>query len=255
MTIWMGLLLGIVQGVTEFLPISSDGHLALVQLFFQIPNDLVFNVLLHVATLAVVILFFWKDILALRLKQWVWLAVGTIPAALFGVVAGDWIELSANFAWIVALGFLVTGVANMLSDYWLKHDRSVSSWPTLPRTLAIGVAQATALMPGISRSGMTVSAALGLQIDRQAAFRFSFLLLIPAMVGAVGLESIKLFRHGATMPELVPLVVGMIAAFVTGLASLRLLQHMINKANFKWFGYYCLVLGFGLLIIGLSTAH
>ncbi len=252
MTIWQALLLGLVQGVTEFLPVSSDGHLAIVQIFLELPNDIFFNVLLHLATLAAVLIFFWKDILNLRFKQLVWLAVGTIPAGLLGVAAGDWIEASANYLWIVALGFLVTGVANLVSQHLLKRDNQLD-WPTLPKTILIGIAQATALMPGISRSGTTVATSLALGMNREAAFRFSFLLLIPATVGAVGLESFKLLQHSVPAPALVPTALGMVMAFGTGLASLRLLQLMIKRAQLGLFGYYCLVLGFGLLLVAVLS--
>lgn len=250
MTVWQALLLGLVQGLTEFLPISSDGHLALVQMFFTLPNDIFFTVFLHLATLAAVLLFFWKEILALRLKQWLWLAVGTIPAGLVGVVFGELIEASANYLWIVALGFLVTGVANVLSQRFIKRENT-STWPTLPQTVLIGIAQATALMPGISRSGTTVAMGLSLGLKREDAFRFSFLLLIPATVGAVGLESIKLLRDNVAPPNVMLLALAMLVAFGTGLASLRLLQLMINQARLALFGYYCLILGGVLLIFSL----
>ena len=250
MTVWQALLLGLVQGLTEFLPVSSDGHLAVVQIFLTLPNDIFFNVLLHLATLAAVVIFFWKDLLALRIRHWIWLAVGTIPAGLFGVLAGDWIETSANYLWIVALGFLVTGVANLISQHLLKREQTLD-WPTLPKTVLIGIAQASALMPGISRSGTTVATSLALGMNREAAFRFSFLLLIPATVGAVGLESLKLLQDSAQMPSLIPTLLGMLVAFGTGLASLRLLQMMIKRAQLGLFGYYCLVLGSGLLLVSL----
>ena len=250
MTFWQSILLGFVQGVTEFLPISSDGHLALVDIFFHTPNDLFFNVLLHLATLAAVIWYFWSDILKLRLKGLIWLAIGTIPAGVIGVVAGDWIEGSANYLWIVALGFLVTGIANVASQWLLLRD-TTRTWPTLWQTIVIGIAQATALMPGISRSGTTVATSLALGLTREAAFRFSFLLLIPATVGAVGLESFKVISQGAQLPNIPYTLVAMMVAFLTGLASLRLLQLMLKRAQMWIFASYCLILGGILLVIAL----
>lgn len=252
MTFWQALLLGFVQGVTEFLPISSDGHLAIVQIFFQIPNDIFFNVMLHLATLAAVMLFFWKQILGLHLKAWAWLAVGTIPAGIIGVLAGDWIEGSANILWIVAIGFLITAGANFISQ-WLLKRANTQTWPTLIKTFLIGIAQATALMPGISRSGTTVATGLGLGLTRETAFRFSFLLLIPATVGAVVLESYKMIESGVQFPPFIPLLAGMMVAFITGVASLRLLQIMIARAQMSIFGYYCLLLGVLLLAISLNS--
>lgn len=250
MTLWEAVLLGVVQGTTEFLPVSSDGHLALVQIFFSLPNDLFFTVFLHLATLAAVIIFFWSDLLRLRLKEWSWLAVGTVPAGIVGIVARNWIEASANYLWVVALGFLVTGVANLVSQWLIKRPR-VSTWPTVLQTITIGIAQSTALLPGISRSGTTVAVGLAAGLTREAAFRFSFLLLVPATIGAVGLESIKLLEQNVEPPNLLLLLLGMAAAFGAGFASLRLLQIMIRRAQLGLFGYYCLILGVGLLVITL----
>lgn len=250
MSVWQAALLGIVQGITEFLPVSSDGHLAIFQLFFDIPNDLVFNVFVHLATLIAVIIFFWKDLLGLRMKQWMWLAVGTIPAAIVGVLASDLIEMSANYLWFVALGFLVTGVANMISQRLLARDNT-QIWPKLGQTVLIGIAQASALLPGVSRSGMTVATGLSTGLTRSSAFRFSFLLLIPATIGAVGFESIKLIASDQPTPSILPIVVGMLTAFVSGFYSLKLLQKMIANAKIGVFGIYCLVLGSALLLVSV----
>lgn len=247
MTLWQASLLGLVQGLTEFLPISSDGHLALVQLFFNLPNDIFFNVFLHLATLLAVIIFFWRDIVQLRQKEWMWLLVGTVPAGVVGVAAADWIEMSANYIVIVAVCFLVTGVANLVSQRLLSRPNT-ATWPNFMQTIVIGVAQATALLPGVSRSGMTVAAGLTLGLTRTAAFRFSFLLLIPATVGAVGFESLRLFTTTAPSPQALPLLLGMTTAFVSGFYSLKLLERMIADARIGLFGVYCLVLGSLLLI-------
>ncbi len=250
MTAWEALLLGFVQGLTEFLPVSSSGHLAVVQIFLALPNDLFFNVLLHLATLAAVVIFFWKDILRLRMKEWSWLAVGTIPAGIVGVLFGDQIDSAANVLMIVAVGFIVSGIANLVSQWLLKRE-NIRDWPTLWQTIAIGLAQSIALLPGVSRSGSTVSAGLLFGLNREAAFRFSFLLLIPATVGAVGLETLKVFRAGVQVTNGLLLAMGMTVAFVTGFASLHLLQIMMRKAKFNLFGYYCLALGIGLLVFSL----
>lgn len=249
MTIWQAVLLGFVQGLTEFLPVSSDGHLAVVQIFLSLPNDIFFTVFLHVATLAAVIIFFWKDLVQLTFRQWLWLAAGTVPAGLVGVLLGDLIELSGNFLWFVALGFLVTGIANIASQRLLKKEHE-TSWPTLPESILIGIAQASALLPGISRSGTTVAAGLATGLNREAAFRFSFLLLIPATLGAVLLEGFELMQSAVQAPSLSLLAVGMSVAFVTGWASLRLLKLMIVRAKIGIFGYYCL--GLGMLLLAFS---
>jgi undecaprenyl-diphosphatase len=250
--IWQALFLGIVQGLTEFLPVSSSGHLAAAQIFLDLPNDLLLAVLLHFATLAAVIIFFWKDLWALKLKQWMWIAAATVPVGIIGIIAGDLIESGGNYLWFVAIAFLVTGIFNLISQKLLtKINADSLSWPTPLKIMIIGCAQAVALIPGISRSGTTVMAGLATGLEREAAFRFSFFLLIPATLGAVGLESIKLLEQPRQDVSIVVIVAGMIAAFVTGFASLRLLQVMIRQARFAIFGYYSLLLGMMLLVIAL----
>ncbi len=262
MTIWEAALLGLVQGVTEFLPISSSGHLVLFQNFLQTgPESFTVDVLLHFATLFAVVIFFWKDLINLRMKDAVPLAIGTIPAVVIGLLFKD--QFAALFASGATIGWelLVTAGINFWSDHLLnkKMDGAVKSEAAVssktensdqvvplnvtPKAAGfIGLAQAFAIMPAISRSGSTVLAGLLSGLDRTTAFRFSFILSIPAILGANMLELYEVYSAGEALPGVGVLLAGGVTAFVAGILSLFLLRYMIKKAQFEWFGWYCVVL-------------
>jgi undecaprenyl-diphosphatase len=255
MTIIQAIILGIAQGITEFLPISSDGHLAVAHMVLEVPSDLLFDVLLHLATLGAIIFFFWKTIIALRLRQWIYLGLATIPAAIAGILFGDWIELSAGIPMIVAAGFLVTAIIDFTAQYFLNKQSkpNFSAKPVgLSTLMKMGVMQTFALLPGLSRSGITVATALGLSAVRLDAFHWSFLLAIPAIAGATGLELVKTATHGGNWPPLIPTLAGMIAAFIAGMASLFLLRLMLQKAHLWYFGVYCLAMAAIVLLLPAS---
>lgn len=252
MTIFQAIFLGFLQGVTEFLPVSSSGHLAVFQILMGLPNQLLFDVLLHIATLGAILWFFRQQIIALRWKQWLILGVATIPAALAGVLLGDFVELAGNTPVVIMLGFFITAGLNFFSQYKLqaaKANPKPSPAVGFREVMSMGLTQAIALLPGISRSGTTVATGLGLLLSRQDAFHWSFLLAIPAIVGATGWEVIKIFLKGAPFPALLPTVIGMITAFIAGLASLYLLELMLRKAVFWYFGVYSLVMALIMFVM------
>lgn len=249
MTIWEAAVLGVVQGVTEFLPISSSGHLVIFQQWFGLEGQiLTFDVFLHLATLLAIIAFFGTSLLKLRLRDWLIILVGTIPAAVIGILFKDGIEkLFANDQW-VGVELIITGLINFYIDWQLKKLPAPTTVNTEHLTLSwwqsfnIGIAQAIAIIPGISRSGSTVAGAVFFKLDRETAFRYSFLLAIPALAGAGVLEAKDALETPFTLPW-INVVVGCLAAGISGFASLALFKYVMKKAHFEWFGWYSVILG------------
>ncbi len=251
---WLeAIVLGLVQGFTEFLPISSSGHLVLFQHWFGLHQDaLTFDILLHLSTLVAIILFFGKSLFKVTLKEWLLVVVGTIPAALIGVLFKDQIEaLFARDVW-VGWELVVTGIIILITDRKLEQqtaEGAVSkkiigvhnlSWLD---ALLIGLGQAVAIIPGISRSGTTVATGILRGVDRESAFRFSFLLAIPALAGAGILQLKDVTSADLQQLALGPVIAGCIAALVSGLLSLIIFHWVIKKARLELFGWYCLAIG------------
>jgi len=253
---WQAVILGIVQGLTEFLPISSSGHLVLAQEFFAFEESMVaFDVLLHLGTLGAVLVYFWKDFFALRWKQIKMVAIGTLPLVLIAPFVLDVVDELFTSVLVVAFGLLISGVANITADRILqrKSDTTVEietmGWKA---ALMVGLAQVIAIIPGISRSGSTVFAGLSAHLNRRAAFRFSFFLSVPAIAGASAVHLIDPALFGTISNVSVwSLVFGMIAAFGAGIASLRLLEYMIVAAKLRYFGWYCLTLSLAAFVYAL----
>jgi len=247
MQVHQAIFLGIIQGVTEFLPISSDGHLALFQSIFQLTESIVtFDILLHFATLISIIIFFRRQIFTITKTTLILLAIGSLPAMAIGVLLFSVIETLYQSLYLVAAGFLTTAI-------FLLSTRKINSKLAQPLTPAkaflIGTTQALAILPGVSRSGSTVSTSLHLHLHRKEAFTFSFLLAIPAIAGATFLELLQ--------TRLVDLIdfnyaVGMITALIVGLFSLKLLQYVTSRAKLHYFGYYCLAMSFLTLYLALT---
>lgn len=247
MTVLNALLLGVVQGLTEFLPISSKGHLALASMSLGFENDLTFDVLLHVATLGAILWFFRETIVKLRIKQWFLLGVATIPVGLTGVFIEDSLERWLRMPMAVVLGLLVTAGLNFYAQWKLKHmdaddmpDEVFQS--NKKRLLFVGLMQSFALLPGVSRSGTTLISGLGIGLSKKAAFDWAFLLAVPAIAAATLYEGWDVFSNGEVLPPLMPVITGMGAAFIVGLLSLKLLRFVLKRDEFWIFGVYCLLL-------------
>ncbi|MFQ5561822.1 MAG: undecaprenyl-diphosphate phosphatase [Nitrospinota bacterium] len=243
-------LLGLVQGLTEFLPISSSGHLVIAQHLltgFKQPGIL-FDVILHFGSLIAVLLFFKKEIQNIikgivqgekrERAQAVYIIAGTIPTVIIALIFNDVIDDFFHSVTLVGVMLIVTGTFLFLSGKLKKQDKSdVTLWDAL----IIGTVQGIAIIPGVSRSGITISAALFRKVDPVAAGRFSFLLSIPAIIGAVILEG----RHLSSLdPGLLPTyLTGAIAALLSGLASIKVLMVFLKSRRFSVFAYYCWILG------------
>ncbi len=244
--------MGAVQGVTEWFPVSSSGHLVFFQHILDINPGVAFSALVHFASFLVILAVFWKDILRLAMSPFLphlkksrqlllALIVGSIPAAFFGLLFKNQIEaLFSGFAQL-AWAFIFTGIVLLLSRSRLFKGIKMS----IPVALAIGFAQAIALVPGISRSGMTISVALILGIARKDAARFSFLLALPALLGAFLLEAPKLLQIGSLLGAFL----GFVAAMVVGFVSLRLLMRNIQRIH--WFSIWCFVMAILVFVLSL----
>jgi len=251
MTTIEAIFLGAVQGATEFLPVSSSGHLVLAQdlLGWQQP-DLIFDVWLHFSTLLAVIIFFWKDLLSLTRKEMLVILLASVPAALVGLFFEDTISGLFASTRIVASTLLVTGLFNLITARIIKKrsENQESLVVSLRQGFVVGLFQALAIIPGISRSGSTVLAASIQGIDRLKSFRFSFMLSLPVILGASLLQFIKVIKEGAAGQINADFLLAAAAAFLTGLLSLHVFKYVMKKARLDWFGYYCLVLGSGYLL-------
>jgi len=254
------LILGLIQGLTEFLPVSSSGHLVLAQRLLGLREPvLTFDIALHLGTLVAVIIFFRRDIAGIvqgilgrgpERTSYTWLLVllilGSVPTAAVGLLFKDTFE--AMFASVLAVGvsLLITGALLLAAGLAGRPRRDLEkmrSW----HALLIGLAQGLAITPGISRSGSTISVALLLGLERELAVRFSFLLSIPAILGAVALQVLDL--PGGTGLAWTPLVLGGLVAGVSGWLALKLLLGLVRQGRIHWFAYYCLALGILALVL------
>lgn len=245
MTSFEALILGTVQGLTEFLPVSSSGHLVLISNVLGVQKaGIEFEIIIHLATLVAVVLFFAKSLLKLTRREYMLLAIGTIPAVVFGVIFKKFIELSFNNPAQTSIELIVTGILLLFAQRKLKHTVTGKVKEiTFRQAFIIGCWQAIAILPGISRSGATVTGALLLNIEREAAFRFSFLLSIPAILGA----SVFILLDAAQSPtplefSAVSASLGFATAIFFGILSLRWFKQVIQKAQLWWFAVYCFVL-------------
>lgn len=275
----MAIFLGFLQGVAEFLPISSSGHLTLMQHFFGVSEvDNLYNILLHFATLIAVCAVYWKDIVEMVLEFFRGLAVlfsrrgsrevervpvarrlvlmvilGTLPLALVLPIE-EQIETLGSSPIFVAVMLLVTGCILFFSDRLARGTKTART-ATVKDALLVGLAQAFATIPGISRSGSTISAGMLLGFDRKFAVRYSFLLSLPAVLGATLVKVLKAFGGEGIDPALLPkYLVGMVVAGVVGYFSIRLVQMLADKGKFGKFAYYCWIAGAAALVAAIVMA-
>ncbi len=265
--LFRAVVLGVVQGATEYLPVSSSGHLVLVPLWlgFQ-KGSFAFDVLVQLGTLLAVLIYFFRDLVDVTRHvvrglierkpfgtpeaRFGWfVVVATIPAGVIGILLKDVFE-EAFSSPRAAMGFLLLTAALLFAaEMFGKRARS-DKVMTMPDAVVIGFAQALALFPGVSRSGSTISAAMLMGLDRESAARFSFVMSIPVMLGA-GLLTIKdlVERPGALDAEGPIIAVGFVVSTVTGLAAIKWFLGYVKSRSLMWFAAYCAVVG----VVGLLT--
>ena len=274
MPIIHAIVLGLVQGLSEFLPISSSGHLLLTPWLFgwndfsDVSVEKAFDVALHLGTLIAVIAYFRKDLVVyvrdgLRMVvqkekprtnegRLAWLlVVASIPAALFGAIAGNWIDEHLGKPAIIAASLIFFGLLLAWADRRLgkrKFEEMNSR-----DAIVIGLAQVIALNPGTSRSGISISAARILGFDRDTAVRFSFLLSVPVTAGAVAVKLLELFKDGIPEGLVMPMIVGIVTAGISGWLAVAGLLKLIRSKSFDAFVIYRVIAGVAILAIAASS--
>jgi undecaprenyl-diphosphatase len=248
-----GILLGILQGITEFIPVSSSGHLVLGIEFLNFPRpDIGFEIFLHFGSLIAVLLYFRQDLISLcdsvihfrdktasRVRSRLivlYLILATIVTGVIYMLFGDYFEAAFSSIPFVIAMLCVTGLILFFSDK-IKSKNIESADLGVKRSIMIGLGQSLAMFPGISRSGTTIASGILVGLNRAEAARFSFLLMIPAIGGANLVNIIKISSIERNM--YLPYILGMIAAFISGYLVIALLIRMIKKKQLKYFAYYC----------------
>lgn len=245
MNLTYSIFLGILQGFTEFLPVSSSGHLVIAQNLIPgfTQEGVLFDVILHAGTVLAVLYYFRKILLKLTSKYLLLLLIGTIPAGLIGVFFNSSIEKLFNGVTLVGLALLFTGALNFLTDRAKNGSKKIS----VKKSILIGMAQALAIIPGISRSGSTIFIGTSLGIKKKEAAQFSFLLSVPAIVGA---NAVQFLKYGFGGTENITLyVAGFIAAFISGVIAIKFVLNFLLGGKFKLFAYYCIALGILVLTL------
>ncbi len=257
---WQILILAVIQGIAEFLPISSSGHLVIVSaLFGYQPGELDvadINIVLHLGTLGSILIYYWREILRLLNQDRrviPLLVLGTIPAAVIGILIKKKFEGLLESAMLAGWMLLLNGTILLLAARRAKGTSKYNSigWR---ETLGIGFAQAFALLPGISRSGSTIAAGLQVGLDQSNAATFSFLLAIPAIAGAVLLELIGIISGDALSTPVSTLLVGAFVSFVVGLFALSLLNRWLQKGRLVYFAYWCWFVGMIVVVWQMTFA-
>ncbi len=251
MTLFQAFVLGIVQGITEWLPVSSSGHLVILEYLFGIKETLSFNIALHFASVIVIFIVFWKDIRDLiigifkkdkkALKMLLYYFLASIPAAFLGILLKNHLEKINQNLFLIGIFLIITSFFLFLTRFSKKNNNKIE----IKNSLFIGLAQAFAILPGISRSGMTVSMGLGRGIDREEVAKFSFILAIPAILGATILD----IKNLQSIQNTGALIIGMIACLIAGTLSLKFLLNIIKKNGLYKFYPYCFTLGILSIII------
>ncbi|MGD9130165.1 MAG: undecaprenyl-diphosphate phosphatase [Candidatus Bathyarchaeota archaeon] len=245
-------ILAVVQGLTEWLPISSSGHLVITQKALGLNLPLIYSVMLHLGTLIVVLTVFRKDIVDIikavakrdfeteEGKLALFIVVGSVPTAIIGFTFHDFFESLFSNLPAVGSALLITGAILFISE-----KRTGNKKLDTTDSLLIGLAQAIAIIPGISRSGATISTGLLRKIDKKTAFKYSFLLSAPAIAGATIMESNQLAQANI---DPAPLLIGTIVSMIVGYASLKLLQKIVMNEKIHLFAYYCWLAGATIIL-------
>ncbi len=266
MDLLIAVILGIVQGITEWLPVSSSAHLVILQHLFGYENSTAYDIMVHGGTLLAVILYFRHDFLMLiknffltfidlfkigkgaftineeRRVTW-YILVATVPIVIVGLALQDYIDTIFN-------SLLLVGIALIITGFWLAstYSKNGKEDVNLKKSLIIGLAQSAAILPGISRSGSTISTGMLLNIAKEKAARFSFLMSIPAIGGAFALELFTLPKNEMLN---IPNITGFITSFIVGILTIHLLLGIIKRGKFYLFSIYCWILGIAVIIYTL----
>lgn len=260
MDIWQLLLVGIVQGLTEFLPVSSSAHLVLLPRLLGAPDQgLVMDVAAHVGTFAAALVYFRRDWLSLLgvgvadegarsvgRQMAGRIAIATLPVLIAGFLLRDWVATAGRDPWIVAVAFIVFGLVLGVADRRGRKDRGVETI-SLAGAVLVGLAQAVALVPGASRSGTTISAGLLLGLRREDAARFSFLLFLPVSAAAGALEGLRLVQDGQFGAQLGPMAIVMVTSALAGVICIHVFLGFVRRSSMMPFVIYRVIFGLAIL--------
>ena len=259
------ILLGLLQGLTEFLPVSSSGHLAIGKALFGIEtSDLSFEVAVHAATVLATIVVFRKDIWKLLCGLFKWqfnsetryillILLSMVPVFIVGVFFKDSVEaLFGNGLVVVGIALLVTALLLFLSETLTARRREEGTKVTWRSALWMGLAQAVAVVPGLSRSGSTIAAGLLCGVRKDEVTRFSFLMVLVPILGEAFLDVVG-GGFAASSVGALPLLLGFLAAFFSGLFACRVMIAMVRRARLKWFALYCVLVGVACLVFSLVS--
>jgi len=277
MTIWNAIILGLVQGIAEFLPISSSGHLAIMQNLFgmQTTEDsyMFFDVLLHFGTLISICVVYWNEIVSMfreliayfrgpssgdtqaqmtrypAARLFLMIVIATLPLFLI-LPVNDYVEQLYYHTGFIGFALLLTGCILYVADH-MDKGRKTEKNMTIKDALIIGVCQCVATIPGLSRSGTTIAGGMATGLKRDFAVNFSFLMSIPAVLGANILSLIKAFKYGLNVSELPAYLIGVVVAMVSGIFAIKFVKSLTNKGKFGNFAYYCWVVGAVTIILTL----
>lgn len=249
--IFYHIILGIIQGITEFIPISSSGHLVIAQNLFGLKEpQIFFDVVLHLGTLFAVVAYFRKDLVNIirsifkpkteHFRLMLLLVVGTIPTAVLGFLLKGYFKLLFSSPVFPSIFLIFTGIALFLTKFKRHTAKGIRKFSFLD-AIIIGIAQTVAIAPGISRSGITISTGIFRGIDRKLCAKYSLLLSIPAILGALGSEIGEIKTLNSI--DIMPILLGFITAFIVGYAAIAILIKFLEKGKFHLFSYYCLLIG------------
>ncbi len=256
-------LLGLLQGLGEFLPISSSGHLLLGRMVLGIGIDEasgayhMLDILLHVGTLIPVLIVFWKDWWAIlrnpfKSKTLLLLFIASMPTLAFKFIFDDFIDGASATGWFLGISFLMTAVFLLVAEYVSAKKQQKTDRPGFLHAIIMGCMQGIALLPGVSRSGSTLAGGLLSGLDRKGAAKFSFMMSAPAIAGAMLLEGKDAIENGWINDlALVPTLVGILVAAVTGYLAIRFMLKLITKVSLNWFALYVAILGVLFLALQL----
>ncbi len=247
---WIAIILGCVQGFTEFLPISSSGHLVLLQQIFHIENNVIlFDVVLHLGTLIAVIIIYRKTIWELIKnpfsEKMFLLITGTIPTLIIALLFKDFFESSFNGSSLI-FGFLVTAVFMLICQY-VSKKYYLTKQVNYKTSIIVGLFQGFAILPGISRSGSTITSCLVCGVNRKDSAEFSFLLSIPIILASAVYECLKIPSAPVTIGFL-PLLLGFVFSFITGLISIKFMLKIIKESKYHYFAIYLIILAVFLIL-------
>jgi undecaprenyl-diphosphatase len=255
MTLFQTIIIAIVEGITEFLPISSTGHMIIVQKLLGVPSDEFvksFTVIIQFGAILSVMVLYWKRFFQSLDFYWK-LLVAFLPAAICGFLLNDLVDSLLENVTVVALSLLIGGVLMIFVDKWFSTDSEQSQDMTWARSLKIGLFQCIAMIPGVSRSMITIVGGMSTKLTRKNAAEFSFFLAVPTMAAATGYKVLKLLKEPAGLElvksNITTLLVGNVVAFVVAMISIKFFITFLTKYGFRAFGLYRIVVGVLILVL------